>query len=255
MRKFNKREKDKLLRLLPDKVEYLNPIWLLSSGRCTVYGNLNKKGVEFACISSGKRPDAWIYGSPTSEELTEWLRQYEQKVDFIGSSSLKDLLRRNVDYKKADYIDYHVFESESTELKPGNEAEVGLLGMNELESFKILDEEGKSFFDLWQSIEEALDETIVYGVIKLGKIISFALLLPVTEKYMEIGVWTKKSRRRQGLSYACSIAIIERILMEGKTPVWGAERGNIASIALAEKLGFNKVCEYYWVTPIEEERV
>lgn len=252
MKLLNKKEESKLIRMLPDEVEYINPIWLMKTGKCKVYGKLESSRLEFACVSNNiNRPDAWIYGSPKSKELAQWVVSYNQKIDFIGSVALKEMMRKQVQHKKSDYIDYHILKNKSNLPEIRNRIAPILLGVEHSQLFRTLDEEGKSFFGEWNNIDEALEESIVYGVIESGKILSFSLTLAVTNKFMELGVWTKKSHRKKGFSFACSNTLIERIFSESKIPVWGAERGNVASMSLARKLGFKKVIEYYWVTRLE----
>ena len=249
---LNKEEESKLIRILPDEVEYMIPIWLMKTGKCKVYRNLDSTELEFACISNNiNRPDAWIYGSPESKELAEWFASYNQKIDFIGIVSLKEMMLKQVEHEKSDYIDYHILSEKSNQPEFRDSNAPILLGAEHSQLFQKLDEEGKSFFGEWSNINEALEESIIYGVTDSDKLLSFALTLAVTNEFMELGVWTKESYRRRGFSFACSNALIERIFSESKIPVWGTERGNVASMSLAKKLGFKKVHEYYWVTRFE----
>ena len=252
MKLLDKKEASKLIRMLPDEVEYISPIWLMRTGKCKVYGNLDSGRLEFACVSNNiNRPDAWIYGSPKSKELSEWVASYNQKIDFIGIIALKEMMRKQVEHKNSDYIDYHILKDKSNKQGILDRISPILLGVEHSQLFRTLDEEGKSFFGEWSSIDEALEESIVYGITKSDKLLSFSLTLAVTDKFMELGVWTKKSHRKKGFSYACSNALIERIFSENKIPVWGAMKGNVASMSLARKLGFKKVLECYWVTKFD----
>jgi len=246
---LNKDQELKLIRKLPDEVEYMDPIWLIKTGKCKVYGNLESGRLEFACVSNNfKRPNAWIYGLPESKELSEWIKLYDHKIDFIGTVSLKEIMLNKIEHKKSDYIDYHILKDRSNHPESNDSNSPVLLGKEHLHLLNNLDSGGKLFFDAWSNFNDALEESIVYGVIESDKLLSFSLTLAVTNKFMELGVWTKKSHRRKGFSFACSKALIDRIFSERKIPVWGAERGNIASMNLARKLGFQKVYEYYWVT-------
>ncbi len=252
MKLLDKKEESKLIRMLPDEVEYINPIWLMKTDKCKVYGNLESGRLEFACVSNNiNRPDAWIYGSPKSKELAEWVASYNQKIDFIGIIALKEMMRKQVEHNNSDYIDYHILMDKSIQPEILDRIAPILLGVEHSQLFRTLDEEGKSFFGEWSNIDKALEESIVYGVSEFGKLLSFSLTLAVTDKFMEIGVWTEKSHRKKGFSYACSNALIERIFSESKIPVWGAMKENVASMSLARKLGFKKVFECYWVTKFD----
>ena len=253
MRELTKKEELILLRRLPGEVQYLISIWLIQTDKCKTFSNPENSKLEFACISKNdRRPDVWIYGSPDSQELADWLSANQTRGDFIVDVSLKEILLQNVSNKKPDYIDYHILKPDSERSLIDLSTDVKLLDINSLELINNMDEEGKTFFYEWINIENALEESIVYGVTGKNEIQSFAMTFAVSDKYMELGVWTKKEYRRNGLSYSCSNRLIDKIISEGKIPVWGADRSNIASLRLAEKLGFEKIYEYFWVSTIED---
>lgn len=64
----------------------------------------------------------------------------------------------------------------------------------------------------------------------------------VYSKGIEIEIDTKPEYRRKGLALACASALILRCLEEGLYPSWDA--ANLASVALAEKLGYHFSHEY-----------
>lgn len=59
---------------------------------------------------------------------------------------------------------------------------------------------------------------------------------------IEIEIDTREDHRRRGLAYACGARLILECLDRGLYPSWDAH--NLASVALAEKLGYHFDCEY-----------
>lgn len=59
---------------------------------------------------------------------------------------------------------------------------------------------------------------------------------------IEIEVDTRADSRRRGLAFACSTALISACLTRGLYPSWDA--ASLASVALAEKLGYKRGNEY-----------
>lgn len=64
----------------------------------------------------------------------------------------------------------------------------------------------------------------------------------VYDEGIEIEIDTKREHRRKGLALACGAALILRCLDRGLYPSWDA--ANLASVALAEKLGYHLDHEY-----------
>jgi len=60
----------------------------------------------------------------------------------------------------------------------------------------------------------------------------------------EIGIETLPDYQRRGLGACVGSAFVERCLALGATPYWHAAAENAASLALAEKVGFERAGEY-----------
>jgi hypothetical protein len=78
----------------------------------------------------------------------------------------------------------------------------------------------------------------------IGAIAFAALRL---DREIEIGVETLAGHRGKGMAFAACVAMIRSILADGYTPVWACRKENIASLALARRLGFSvtKEIAYY----------
>ncbi len=63
------------------------------------------------------------------------------------------------------------------------------------------------------------------------------------DDWLEIGIETLAPFRGQGLARAVAVAMIQKCLAEGLTPVWACRKENTGSFMLAQSLGFKVVKE------------
>ena len=78
-----------------------------------------------------------------------------------------------------------------------------------------------------------------------GKPCAWAFSAAVGGDDVDIGVETAPEFQRRGLAYCAAADMTDRILKQGKKPVWACHEGNRASAGLAEKLGFVKTGECF----------
>lgn len=72
------------------------------------------------------------------------------------------------------------------------------------------------------------------------EIAAIALPAAVSRRYADLDVETAPAFRRQGLAYAVCARFIGECLDKGLTVCWDTDGSNLASAALAEKLGFSE---------------
>ncbi len=76
-----------------------------------------------------------------------------------------------------------------------------------------------------------------------GRPVSFCYAASQTESLWDIAIDTLEGYRNRGHATRCVAYMVEYMRRRGKTPVWGAEEWNRASLGLAAKLGFVPVDE------------
>lgn len=81
-----------------------------------------------------------------------------------------------------------------------------------------------------------------FAVLHQGQLVSAASSYTVYREGIEIEVGTRKEYRNQGLATACAAKLILECLNQKRYPSWDA--ANKASLALAEKLGYEFSHEY-----------
>jgi RimJ/RimL family protein N-acetyltransferase len=77
-----------------------------------------------------------------------------------------------------------------------------------------------------------------WGAFIDSRLVSIACTFFVGDQYEELGVVTDPAFRGLGLSAACAGALCEDIRARGRRPSWSTSPDNIASLRVAEKLGF-----------------
>lgn len=71
-----------------------------------------------------------------------------------------------------------------------------------------------------------------------GRMVSWCYAPHETETRWDVSVDTLEGHRRRGLAGACFAVLAREMERRGKRPVWGAVDENVASLALAARLGF-----------------
>jgi RimJ/RimL family protein N-acetyltransferase len=99
-----------------------------------------------------------------------------------------------------------------------------------------------------------LGEGIVAGAIDAGRLVAIAHTSSMTERYADIGVATLEPYRRQGISAAAASLVCSAVQERGRTPVWSCGEDNLASLRVAEKIGFTNIGKRVYVIPGEESR-
>jgi RimJ/RimL family protein N-acetyltransferase len=94
----------------------------------------------------------------------------------------------------------------------------------------------------FNSLEDYLEHGIGYVIVRKEDIISGASSYSYCDGRIEITIETREDFRKQGLALACAAKLILECLDRDIYPRWDA--ANIASVALAEKLGYRFSREY-----------
>ncbi len=100
----------------------------------------------------------------------------------------------------------------------------------------------QDFCSNFNSVQDFMEHGIGYVILQGGEIIAGASSYTYCEGMIEINVETKQEYRKKGLAKACASKLILECLDRKLYPRWDA--ANIASVALAEKLGYRFDREY-----------
>ena len=94
----------------------------------------------------------------------------------------------------------------------------------------------------FSSLQDFIDHGIGYVILDKGEIISGASSYAYCDGRIEITIETREDYRKRGLAMACAARLILECLERNIYPRWDA--ANIASVTLAEKLGYRFSREY-----------
>jgi GNAT superfamily N-acetyltransferase len=104
----------------------------------------------------------------------------------------------------------------------------------------------------WRNIDEFLERGFGYCLLEDGNILSVCHSAFIARNEVEIGISTENTFRRRGYGSLTAAAMITHCLENGFSPHWECFWDNEPSVALANKLGFEKTADvpiYYWEGP------
>ena len=128
-----------------------------------------------------------------------------------------------------------------------------LLEKNELVNLNKVIEWINSF---WPSIKQFLEKGIGYCVLQNKIIVSWCLSVFVSGKKVELGLETIENYRGRGYAKVVSSACIDYCLKHQLKPLWNCNAENMASVHVAEAVGFKRKKEYFvWhINLLEKEK-
>ncbi|WP_052339313.1 GNAT family N-acetyltransferase [Gorillibacterium massiliense] len=107
----------------------------------------------------------------------------------------------------------------------------------------------------WQDGEHFKANGAGCCIVHDGEIAAAAFSAYRNERQLEIGIETDEAYRGKGYAFAVCSALIEYCLEQGLEPVWGCRLGNVGSLKLAMKLGFEPTLHlpYYRLAQRKDE--
>lgn len=100
---------------------------------------------------------------------------------------------------------------------------------------------------LWPSPRALLAGGIVACTVLSGEVVATALTAACSDRYAELGVYTRQEVRGRGYATAAASLVARAVQEGGRIPVWGAGAHNAASLRVAQKLGFEEVSRRTYV--------
>jgi RimJ/RimL family protein N-acetyltransferase len=113
------------------------------------------------------------------------------------------------------------------------------LGPADVAHLKELGQETDWLSKTWNGPADLAASGTAWGAFAANQLVSVACPFFVGEGYEDIGVVTEPGYRGLGLSAACAGVVCQDILGRGRRPSWSTSPDNLASLRVAEKLGFS----------------
>ncbi len=103
---------------------------------------------------------------------------------------------------------------------------------------------------------KAARSTLAFGAFVGTELASVAIPFHLGPSFEDVGVVTRADFRGRGLSPACAAHVAADVRARGRTPSWSTSPDNLASLAVAKKLGARKHRDdVLWVTGTEVPEV
>lgn len=102
---------------------------------------------------------------------------------------------------------------------------------------------------------ESAYKPIVAAAVIEGEIVSLAHTFAWSPMYVDIGVTTHEQYRGSGMATAAAAIVASEVQKRGKVPVWSTGADNLASMRVAQKLGFRETSRRLYLIPVEEVSV
>lgn len=225
---------DKLLDLVPDEAWLVDTRGVLRE-RPEVFGD----AAGFVAVRDG----GWLlvaFGSPDRDCFERALELARPRADLVATG---DAAVRARHYLGDDGETAFVHALGAAGLARGLDAPPATL-LSPRDSVDAFPDE------IVREVEEARGAFPVGVTMAGAEVVSVCYPVLTTERYWDISIETLPAYRREGRAAAAFLRLEREMRPTGLEPVWGAVESNEASLALAAKLGFERVGEV-WLTTLE----
>lgn len=236
----------KLADTLDEIPETVIPLHLLRRGLCRTYVNGGLTSFAAAVVQSSSLPEEPFGLGTDHESLWELLQHIEgwRVVDVLPAVAprLGFLIREATGKRVCHYGD--IYHTVTKRPKSFRHEAVHQLTLDDLPILEAAGENGVRFGGL-HALQTG--EGVVVGALVSGKIVAAAFTNALTETYADIGVATNEAWRGRGFATAAASIVAQRVWDGGRIPVWSCGEDNMASLRVAQKLGFEEVSRLTYV--------
>jgi hypothetical protein len=96
---------------------------------------------------------------------------------------------------------------------------------------------------MWPSLQRFIDHGFGVAALAGNKVVCWCTAEYVSPAACGIGTETLRAYRGRGIATAAAVAFVAEALARGVQPHWEADFQNVASIRVAEKVGFDRILE------------
>lgn len=220
----------RLLSLIPDEHKFVELRAMLLSDECEVHSFAETDRLSF--VACYEEPDlAFVYGRPARAAIRQVAaRQPSDETVLCLPEDRAYVEEALPEWRSELAIIYRL--AGNTSLPKVAAGAVRFLTSSELEAMQHVPDELK------EELLEAAEESPVAASFVNHLPVSFCYAGSRTETLWDISIDTVAEYRQRGYAALCVAFMIEHFRQQGLAPVWGALESNLASMTLAEKLGF-----------------
>jgi mycothiol synthase len=220
-------------------------------GRAFVAGDPAR--FDAAIVQSTGWPEEPVGFGANPVALWRLLQRVEGWTCILVDTSCASLLGQIIGAKMAKQVRYldDVTHTLARPVQRYRQAAVRLLSPADLDLLEAAPLELRA--GLWHSPRQLLAEGTIACAVVDGEIVATALTAACSERYAEIGVYTREDHRGRGYATAAASLVAGAAQAARKIPVWGAGAHNEASLRVAKKLGFEAVSRRTYVILGEDQ--
>ncbi len=244
-RPLNVDEVHRLVQAIEETPETVTPIHLLRHGTCKAYAIGDAALLDAVVVQADYLPTEPSGLGTNAQGLWELLRDLDlwTCVEVAPTIALRlgALISEGTGKRVRYYQDVHHI---LTKPAPAfDDPAVRQLTIDDVDLLAACGVDGAEFGGL----SRLLLEGVVAGAVVDGQIVGTAQTSAVTDRYADIGVDTQEASRGRGFATAAASTVARRVQEQQKIPVWSCGEDNMASLRVAQKLGFEEVSRLTYV--------
>ena len=245
LRPLDSDEVQRLADAIVESPETVIPIHLLRHGTCKAYSVGGLASLDAVVLQSNSlRTEPFGLGSDP-QGLWDLLRRLDDwtvvDVSPTVAPRLGALIKEDTGKRVCYYGDiYHTLTKPAPEI---SEPAVRELTIDDFDMLRAAGIDGAGFGGL----SVLLTEGVVAGAVVSGETVATAQTGALTDRYADIGAGTKEKWRGRGFATAAASIVARRVQETGRIPVWSCGEDNMASLRVAQKLGFEEVSRLTYV--------
>jgi hypothetical protein len=246
-RRVSPEERQALARSLDDTPESVISVHLLARGLAEAYVAGDPTHPDGVIVQGGSDPGELMSFGSDAMGLWELLRLVERWWCVSVVEPCADDLGRIVGARTGSKVRYygdiyHVLRTpvarihhEATRLLTPDD-----LGLVEAAAVEV---RGSG----WDSTQEMLEEGVVAGAVVEGDLVAIAFTHARSARHADMAVNTLREWRGRGFATAAASLVAQRLQEAGQRPVWSTGEDNLASLRVAQKLGFTPITRRTYV--------
>ena len=246
-RKASLEERRALAGALGDTPETVISIHLLARGLAEAYVAGDPTRPDGVILQDGSDPGELMSFGTDTEALWELLRLVEGWwcVSVVESCAedLGTIIEARTGSRVRYYRDiYHVLRGPVARIH--HEA-ARLLTPDDLELVEAAAVEVRG--SGWDSTQEMIEESVVAGAVVKGDLVAIAFTHARSARHADVAINTLMEWRGRGFATAAASLVAQRLQEAGQRPVWSTGEDNLASLRIAQKLGFTPIARRTYV--------
>jgi RimJ/RimL family protein N-acetyltransferase len=162
-------------------------------------------------------------------------KEWDQVINKLFETELRQMHRYSFHFNKSTY----------SAIKKGEvPKEIKVKRIDEKIITKSMEFNESYLNEYWGSVSNFLENGFGYCLLHNDTVVSECISIFTSPQFAEIDIATQNKYRGMGLARNVAVIFIEHCIEKNMKPKWDCDVNNLASIKLAEKLGFENPIEY-----------